>query len=52
MKIIKKGSVANIAKQITCKSCNSELEYIPHDVKSDRDGLYVICPICKKFLAV
>ena len=52
MKIIKVGKVISETKQKTCSKCNSELEYVPKDIKTDREGKYIICPVCGQFLAV
>ena len=51
MKVIKKGKVKN-TKEKVCWKCNSELEYEQKDVKSDRDGNYIVCPVCGQFIAV
>ena len=49
MKIIKKGKIP--IRQITCKNCESVLEYNQADVKcEDRPCAdpYVICPVCER----
>ena len=52
MKIIKTGKIKDSTK-ITCGYCESILEYNSTDIKRDfRDGDYIICPICGKFLSV
>jgi len=34
-----------------CQHCNSQLAFLPEDVKDDEmSGTYVICPICGKFV--
>jgi DNA-directed RNA polymerase subunit RPC12/RpoP len=47
MKIIKQG-IPPHEKEITkvCSKCKSELLVTISDLKSDRDGSYVICPVC------
>jgi hypothetical protein len=52
MKIIKRGEIPPTAVNKTCGYCNTEFEYEPSDIKSDRDGFYVICPVCNKFLGL
>lgn len=51
MKILKHGEVKEVTYTVTCHSCNSILEYNSNDIHSDRDGNYIICPVCKKFIA-
>lgn len=51
MRIIKIGN--NKIKEYfkTCIYCDTEFSYNDSDVKPDfRDGDYVICPVCGKFL--
>ncbi len=53
MKIIKEGLIKE--KKFgdkTCPDCDCEFEYVLSDVEEDRDGKYVKCPTCKKFLAI
>lgn len=52
MKIIKKGNLESDVKKITCWKCNSELEYGPNDVETDRDGEYITCPVCNRLIAI
>ncbi|GAA0883277.1 hypothetical protein GCM10009120_18740 [Sphingobacterium siyangense subsp. cladoniae] len=52
MKILKRGVVSNPSKKINCDGCTSELEYTAKDIQFDRDGSYIVCPVCKKFLGV
>jgi len=57
MRIIKEGSLDNISEnqwyRVTCGSCKTEFEYQLKDIKSDRDGSYVECPLkgCGKFIS-
>lgn len=52
MKIIKKGKVKEEEYHKVCGYCDTEFTYTSSDVKPDfRDGDYVICPVCGKFLA-
>lgn len=39
-------------KQLKCCKCKSDLEYEQHDLKNDRDGKYIECPVCNQFNAV
>ena len=52
MKIIKDNSKKTILKdktyKIICSECKSKLEYTNNDIESDRDGRFIICPICSK----
>jgi RNase P subunit RPR2 len=53
MKIIKRGSVkAEETKKIMCGKCTSVLEYELKDIQMDREGKYIVCPVCGQFLAV
>lgn len=50
MKIIKKGNFKEKEYRKKC-DCKTEFSYTNSDVQSDfRDGDYVICPVCGKFL--
>lgn len=52
MKIIKDGSISKPEKKRTCCNCKTKFSYTPNDVQQDREGLFVICPTCQKFIAV
>lgn len=54
MKIIKKGNPnEKVEIEKTCLKCKTKFSYNSHDVKPDqRDGDYVICPVCKSFINV
>lgn len=51
MKIIKKGNIEPKSIKEKCSKCKTVFEYTNGDVKSDRDGDYVECPICNSFIA-
>ena len=52
MKVIKKGILKEKEIKKTCGYCNCKFEYSKEDIHYDtRDGNYVICPTCEKFLA-
>jgi transcription elongation factor Elf1 len=53
MKIIKQVSAQiDLPKKKTCYGCKSVLEYTRVDIKSDRDGNYIVCPVCGAFIAL
>lgn len=53
MKIIKKGVLPKeVKKNRNCYKCLSVLEYEPKDIKYDRGGEYIICPVCKAYLPI
>ena len=52
MKILKRGKVKNEHPKMTCAYCDTVFEYLKTDIALDRDGRYVVCPVCGKFLTV
>lgn len=50
MKVIKQGQKVEKTRKVTCYGCKSKLEYTSNDVQSDRDGKYIVCPVCGKFI--
>lgn len=50
MKIIERGDIKPKSKKCTCYKCKSKLEYTNDDIKTDRDGDYIVCPVCKTFI--
>jgi uncharacterized protein with PIN domain len=52
MEIIKRGVKPEfIPRQVSCYNCKSVLEYVQADIHHDqREGDYVICPVCGKYL--
>lgn len=53
MRIIKEGKLPPKEKKMKCKNCGCVFMYEPSDVHSDqREGDYVVCPTCKKFIDV
>lgn len=52
MRIIKEGKTPEKETIKTCGSCKTKFAYTPEDMKNDRDGRFVICPHCAKFIAV
>lgn len=52
MKVLKRGKVKEKVYHKTCHNCKSKLEYKDSDIECDRDGDYIICPVCKKFIAI
>lgn len=52
MKIIRDGKIKEIEITESCKDCKCVFVYTSSDVIFDqRDGDYVKCPTCKKFIA-
>jgi hypothetical protein len=54
MKIIKEGVKPETVERCkNCKNCGCRFTYAHKDIQRDwRDGDYVICPTCGKFIAV
>ena len=51
MEIIKQGKVPTIKFKMECSNCGCEAIYTPEEIKHDKDGDYVICPCCKKYIS-
>jgi len=51
MKIIKKVEPKEPEKKTMCCYCKTIFVYNNSDIKPDRDGSYVVCPSCEKFIA-
>lgn len=52
MKVIKEGAKKENEYEVECSKCDSVLHYTNGDRHSDqRDGDYIICPVCKAFIA-
>ena len=53
MRIIKEGKLPPKEKKMTCENCGCVFMYERSDVHSDqREGCWVVCPTCKKFIDV
>ena len=56
MEIIKVGNVKDttIPIQKTCYDCKTIFKCIQSDIKNHpyKDGIYVVCPVCGKFIGV
>ena len=51
MKIIKRGEAPIKEVEETCDKCKTVFVYDMEDVNQDqRDGNYVMCPVCKSFI--
>ena len=50
MKIIKNNYIEKDSTIVICPECKSRLEIMPDDVQTDRDGNYIICPCCHKYI--
>ena len=49
-KIIEMGVIKNFVAQFRCPKCQTLAEFYKDDIQYDRDGNYVVCPLCSKFL--
>lgn len=52
MKVKTTGKIPTEEKNKKCYNCKSVLTYSPKDIEQDRDGRYIVCPTCGKFIAV
>ncbi len=52
MKILKRGNADEFTRNITCGYCYSELEYTRPDIRRDRDGVYIVCPVCLNIINI
>lgn len=53
MRIIKEGKLPPKEKKMTCSECGCVFMYNRSDIKTEqRDGDFVICPTCGKFITV
>lgn len=51
MKIIKQGNIGKKEYKMVCWQCDCVAMYTSDDIHYDqRDGAYVICPCCGKFV--
>lgn len=51
MKILKVGNTNHIDQvECTCHKCKTVFLYSKSDVNVDREGRYINCPVCKKFI--
>lgn len=50
MRIIRKGKIIPKEWEQTCSKCNCLFAFTNSDIKTDRDGSYLICPTCNKYL--
>lgn len=48
-RVIKKGDRKQLKRKarVIHATCGSLVEFVQSDIRSDRDGRYVICPACK-----
>ena len=51
MRVIKEGTLPVKENKCTCYKCKTKFAYIASDVKPDRDGSYIVCPVCGSFIA-
>lgn len=53
MRIIEEGKLPSKEKEMKCDNCGCVFMYDRSDIKSDqREGDWVECPTCKKFITV
>ena len=52
MKIVKLGKKKSNEIEKICGYCDTTFNYEPSDINYDRDGNYVICPLCSHFIDV
>lgn len=53
LKIIQRGNVTESKPKIdSCDKCKTKFEYDQSDIQRDRDGRYVVCPMCGAFISV
>lgn len=53
MRIIKEGKLPLKERKMECNNCGCLFMYEQKDIYSDqREGNYVVCPTCKKFINV
>lgn len=52
MKVINEGQKPDEKpRKIKCQRCKSTLEFTNNDIQYDRDGSYVVCPVCNQFMS-
>lgn len=51
MEIIKKGNTGGDEYLLLCYRCGCSARFNNADIHRDRDGEYVICPQCKRFIS-
>lgn len=50
MKILKRKELKTKKIKHKCQKCGSVLVYDETDVMTDRDGRFVICPVCRSYI--
>ncbi len=50
MKILENNYIRKDSIIVICPECKSRLEIESNDVQEDRDGKYIICPCCHKYI--
>jgi transcription elongation factor Elf1 len=51
MEIIKKGNTTYKEYEFTCRKCGCVAKFDEKDIKQDRDGEYIVCPSCGRFVS-
>ena len=52
MEIIKAGNPERKAYGFVCRKCGCVAKFDETDIKRDRDGDYIICPSCGRFVSM
>lgn len=50
MKILENRYIEKSSKIVICPNCASKLEIEANDIQQDKDGTYIICPCCHKYI--
>ena len=52
MEIIKAGNPERKAYGFVCRKCGCVAKFDETDIKRDRDGDYIVCPSCGRFVSM
>lgn len=52
MDIIKKGNQKRKEYGFVCRICGCVAKFDETDIRRDRDGDYIVCPICGRFVSM
>lgn len=52
MKILSKGKIKKYKYTSECRICDTLFEFDESETKRDRDGDYIICPVCGTFIDI
>lgn len=51
MEIIKRGNIPEKEYILVCRICGCVAKFVQSDIKRDRDGEYIVCPECNRFIS-